>query len=198
MKQILASAVIIATLGALVVNSTVALFNDQKVIAGNTVATGTVGLTLNSSEGKPYSVTDGFPGFETDWEYMDIFNTGDMPFEAYVSFEQTGGDVVLYDALMMEMVSAGGDGVCNTADFGEFPIYNGLLKDFPAQSLVSSENFWHLANEDDASGSPADNIRAGFTMRVCQKLSIDEEAGNEIMGKTVEFSEIVDAMQDND
>lgn len=198
MKQILASAVIIATLGALVVNSTVALFSAQQSIAGNTVATGTLALTLNKSAGKPYSITDGYPGLTTDWEYMDIYNTGNLPFEGYVSFAKTAGDVVLYDALKMEMRSAGGDGVCNTSDFGEYLIYDGFVKDFPNQKLVSSADYWHLANEDDASGSPADNIRVGYTMRVCQKLSIDENAGNEIMGKTVEFSEIVDAMQDND
>ncbi|PKN02449.1 hypothetical protein CVU76_00180 [Candidatus Dojkabacteria bacterium HGW-Dojkabacteria-1] len=196
MKQILASAMIIAALGALVVSSTVALFSDQGVISGNTVATGTLELTLNKSAGKPFTITDGYPGYETGWEYMDIYNTGTMPFEAHVSFEKTAGDDDLYDALMIDMHASGGDGLCNTSDFGENLIYSGYLKDFPFQKLVSV--YWHLANEDDASGSPADNIRAGWTMRVCQKLSIDSGAGNEIMGKSVTFSEIVDAMQDND
>lgn len=196
MKQILASAVIIATLGALVASSTVALFNDQESILGNTVSTGTLELTLNKSAGKPYNITDAYPGFQGDWEYMDIFNTGNMPFEAHVTFEKTAGSDDLYNALMMDMYSSGGDGLCNTADFGENLIYSGLLSAFPVQELVSDH--WHLANEDDASGDPVDNIRVGWTMRVCQKLSIDAGAGNEIMGETVTFSEIVDAMQDND
>ncbi len=196
MRQILTSAMIIAALGALVVNSTFALFTDQEIIAGNTVATGELALTLNHTAGKPYDIQNAYPGFQDGWEYMDIFNSGLMPFEAYVSFEKTGGSTDLYNALKMEMEEAGGDSVCNTNDFGENPIYNGFVKDFAPQTLVS--HLWQHANEEDASGSPADNIRAGWTMRVCQKLSIDSEAGNEIMGESVTFSEIVDAMQDND
>jgi len=196
MKQILASAMIIAALGALVASSTVAIFTDQETIAGNTIATGTLALTLNESAGKPYNITGGYPGYTTDWEYMDIYNTGEMPFEAYLSFKKTAGDTVLYDALMIELEEAGGDSTCNTGDFGENPIYNGYIKNFTPLTLIS--HLWQHANEADGTGTPADNIRTDWSMRVCQKLSIDGSAGNEIMGKSVTFSEIVDAMQDND
>ncbi len=198
MKQILASAMIIAALGALVVNSTVALFSDQESVAGNTVATGTLALTLNESAGKPYNITNGYPGYTTDWEYIDIFNSGNLPFEAHISFEKTSGDWDLYNSLKMVMKTSGGNSDCFDNDGAEVTFYDGYVKDFTPQMLVSTLNYWHLANEDDSSGSPADNIRAGYSERVCQKLSIDESAGNEIMGKTVIFSEIVDAMQDND
>lgn len=193
MKQILASAMIIAALGALVVSSTVALFSDQETIAGNTVATGTLELTLNHTAGKPYAITGGYPGYMTDWEWIDIYNTGDLPFEAYMSFAKTGGSTTLYDALKMELYATGTDDVCGGGD--DVLIYNGYIKNFPTSKLVSS--YWHHANEDDGTGGP-DNIRAGWTMGVCQRLSISSTAGNEIMGKTVTFSEIVDAMQDND
>jgi hypothetical protein len=192
MRQILASAMIIAALGALVVSSTLALFVDQEVIAGNTVATHSFELTLNSSEGKPYSIVGAYPGYVDGWEYIDIYNTGVIPLQAHITFEQTGGDTVLYNALRMRMVSAGGDGLCNTADFGEYLIYDGFIKDFPFQKLVSTSEYWHLA-----SGTPAHNIQPGFTQRICQQLSVDPNAGNEIMNKTVVFSEIVDAMQGN-
>ena len=195
MKQILMSVLILAALGALVVSGTVALFSDQEVIAGNTVATGTLELTLNHTAGKPFSITEGYPGYTTGWEYMDIYNTGSLPFEAHLTFSKTAGSTALYDALKIKLVSAGADGICNSGDFGEYLIYDGYVKDFPTQKLISSANYWHLA---DGSGDPADNIRPGYTMRVCQKLSIDLAAGNEIMGKSVTFSEIVDAMQDND
>lgn len=198
MKKILLSAAIIAALGALVVNSTAALFSDQESVAGNTVAAGTLVLTLNKSAGKPYSIGNAYPGYTTDWEYIDIYNQGTLPFEAYLSFNKTGGDDVMYNSLNMEIRSAGGDGICNTSESNEYLIYNGLVKDFTPQSLISSLNYWHLANEDDGSGTPADNIQSGYSMRVCQKLSIPSTVGNEIMGKTVEFSEVVDAMQDND
>jgi len=198
MKQILASAMIIAALGALVVSSTVALFSDQESVAGNTVATGTLELTVNESVGKPYNITNGYPGYTTGWEYIDIFNSGNLPFEAHISFEKTGGNTALYNALMMEMKTSGWDSDCTNGDGGEVTFYDGYVSAFTPQMLVSTLNYWHLANEDDASGSPADNIRAGYSEGVCQKLSIDSTAGNEIMGKTVTFSEVVDAMQDND
>jgi predicted ribosomally synthesized peptide with SipW-like signal peptide len=192
MKQILASAMIIAALGALVVSSTLALFTDQAVIAGNTVATNSFDLTLNHSEGKPYHIEHAYPGYVDGWEYIDIYNTGDHPFKAHITFEQTGGDVVLYNALKVKMVSAGGDGICNTGSFGEFVIYDGFIKDFPNQKLVSTSEYWHLAT-----GVPAHYIQPGYTQRICQQLSIDPNAGNEIMGTSVVFSEIVDATQNN-
>jgi predicted ribosomally synthesized peptide with SipW-like signal peptide len=198
MKQILVSTLILVALGALVTSGTVALFNDQKTIAGNTVATGTLELTLNHTAGKPYTISEAYPGYITGWEYIDIYNTGSLPFEAHMSFAKTAGDTALYNALEMRLESAGGDSICDNGDYGEYLIYDGYLKDFPTQKLVSTASYWHLANEGDGSGSPADNVRPGYSMRVCQQLSIDSGAGNEIMGKSVTFSEIVDAMQDND
>jgi predicted ribosomally synthesized peptide with SipW-like signal peptide len=198
MKQILISVFTLVAIGALVASGTAALFNDQEVIAGNTVATGTLELTVNKSAGKPYSITGGYPGYTTDWEHIDIFNTGSLPFEAHMSFSMTGGDSDLYDVLKIRLETSGSDSICDNGDADEHLIYDGHVKDFPTQKLVSKLAYWHLANEDDASGSPADNIRAGYAERVCQKLSISGTAGNEIMGKSVTFSEIVDAMQDND
>ena len=198
MKKILISVFTLAAIGALVASGTVALFNDQEVISGNTVATGTLELTVNDSAGKPFSITDGYPGYTTEWEYIDIFNTGSLPFEAHMSFEKTAGDADLYNQLKIVLKTSGWDSDCYNGDDGEKTIYNGYIKDFPYQWLVSTADYWHLANEDDGSGSPADNIRVGYSERVCQKLSISDTAGNEIMGKTVTFSEIVDAMQDND
>ena len=198
MRNILASLLIITAVAAVLIGTTGAVFSDQKVIAGNTVATGTLELTLNHSAGKPFYITDGYPGYTTPWEYIDIYNSGTLPFEALMSFDKTSGDADLYDQLVIKLESAGGDSICHNGDFGEYVIYDGLIKDFTDGTLVSSLNFWHLANEDDGSGSPADNIRAGYSERVCQYIGIDINAGNEIMGKTVEFSEIVDAVQDND
>jgi predicted ribosomally synthesized peptide with SipW-like signal peptide len=197
MKQILISVLLLTALGALVVSATVAQFNDQEVISGNTVATGTLELTVNKSDGKPYSITEGYPGYTTDWEHIDIYNTGTLPFEAHMSFQKTGGSTTLYNALKIELKTSGWDSDCFNGDGGENLIYKGYVKDFPTQKLVSKLAYWHLANEDDGSG-PNDNIRSNWTERVCQKLSIDSNAGNEIMGKSVTFSEIVDAMQDND
>jgi predicted ribosomally synthesized peptide with SipW-like signal peptide len=194
MKNILASSIVIAALGSLLVGSTAALFTDQEVLAGNTVSTdGSLELTLNHSAGKPFTITDAYPGFLSSWEYIDIFNSGDMPFEALMSFEKTAGDLDLYNALTIELVTAGGDSDCDTDDFGQNVIFDGLLKDYDSSTVVSSDLYWHLA-----SGDPADDIQPTYSERICQRIGVDINAGNEILDKTVTFSEIVNAVQDND
>jgi predicted ribosomally synthesized peptide with SipW-like signal peptide len=198
MKNILLSSAIITALVAVAIGSTVAAFNDQGVVAGNTVAAGTLELTLNESAGKPFNITNAYPGYMSDWELIDIYNTGTLPFEAYMSFNKTGGDLALYKKLTIELKTSGWDSDCLNGDGGENTIYNGLIKDFTPSTLVSSLNFWHLASEEDGSGSPADNIQAGYSERVCQRVGVDPSAGNAIMGTSVTFDEIVDAMQDND
>lgn len=198
MKKILLSSVIITALVAVAVGSTLAVFNDQGVVAGNTVAMGTLELTLNQSAGKPFAITNAYPGYASDWELIDIYNTGTLPFEAYMSFAKTGGSLALYDELVIELKTSGWDSDCLNGDGGENTIYSGRIKNFPASKLVSSLNYWHLANEDDGSGSPADNIQPTYSERVCQRVGVHPNAGNSIMGTSVTFDEIVDAMQDND
>jgi predicted ribosomally synthesized peptide with SipW-like signal peptide len=198
MKKVLYSLLVIGVLGSLLTGATMAVFTDQEVLAGNTVATGTLELTLNHSAGKPVSISNSYPGYETGWEYLDIYNTGSLPFEALMTMTQTAGDTTLYNAVTIKLKTSGWDSDCTNGDGGEKTIYNGLLSSFPSSTLVSSANFWHLANEGDGSGSPSDNIRAGYTERVCQKVGISSSAGNEIMGMSATFSETVDAVQDND
>ncbi len=194
--KIIASLCLVAAVAAATVGSTIAVFSDQGQVAGNTVAMGTLDVTVNHSAGKPITVTNAYPGWMmTNYEYLDIFNTGLIPLEAHFSFQKTDGDTTLYNYLVVELRSSGGDSNCDTTD----PlIYSGKIKDFTPQLLVSTAPYWHLANEDDGSGSPADNIRIGWSMRICQKVGVHNDAPNSVMGKTVTFSEIVDAMQDND
>lgn len=187
---------VIAMVGV-TVGSSVAVFSDQGKVEGNTVSMGTLDLTLNRSAGKPYTVTNAYPGWMSPtWEYVDIYNTGTLPFEAYMSFAKTSGSNALYNSLTVTLKYVGWDSDCANGDAGEKPIYSGLIKDFP-QTLVSAPAYWHQGSESDGSG-PGDNIAPNITMRVCQKIGVDANAGNSIMGDTVTFSEIVDAMQDND
>ena len=198
MRKIILSLVTIIVALVTVVGVTYGVFSDQKTIPGNTFATGTLKLTLNKSAGKPFSVSNAYPGYWTGWQHMDIYNTGTLPFEAYMTLSKTGGDDVLWNALQITMKTSGWDSDCTNGDAGEKTIYNGNANALPASYLVSSLNYWHLANEDDGSGSPADNIRAGWSERVCQKVGLLDSADNSVQGKSVTFTEIVDALQDND
>jgi len=67
---------------------------------------------------------------------------------------------------------------------------------FP-RTTVSNTAYWHLANEDDGIGPP-DNIRVGYSERICQRVGVDNAADNSVQGKSVTFDEVVDAVQDND
>ncbi len=198
MKRILLSATTILSALALIGLGTFALFSIQGQITGNTLATGVLELSLNTSAGKPFSITGMMPGEWTDWEYMDIYNSGDEPFEAYMSFANTSGDATLYDNVTIHLTTSGWDSDCNNGDGGEKLIYQGLVKDYPTATVVSSIDYWHLANEDDGSGTPEDNIRAGWSERVCQRAGLSIDAPTSVMGLSTEFSEIVDGVQDND
>ena len=196
-KKILISLSVIAVAAVVAVGATVTLFSDQKTIPSNTFATGTLKLTLNKSAGKPFSVSNAYPGYWTNWEHMDIYNTGTLPFEAYMTMTMNTGDSVLWNALEIKLETSGYDSTCHNGDAGEKVIWNGPISSFPVQKLVSSLTYWHLANEDDASG-PADNVRVGYSERVCQTVGLPTSANNGVQGKSVTFTETVDALQDND
>ncbi|NIQ32889.1 MAG: hypothetical protein GTN80_04505 [Nitrososphaeria archaeon] len=198
MKRVILSFLTIVVALATVAGATYSVFSDQESITGNTFATGTVILTLNESAGKPFSVSNAYPGYTTGWEYMDIYNQlGSLPFEAQISFSKTGGNDLLWNKLWITLKTSGWDSDCTNGDAGEGVIYNGYIKNYPSSRVVSNIAYWHLANEDDGSGPP-DNIRVGYAERVCQKLMLHPSAGNDVMGTSVTFDEVVDAKSDND
>jgi len=197
MKKILLSLVMIILAGSVVVGATSAVFSDQGSVAGNTIATGTLDLSLNKSAGKPFSIASAYPGYWSGWEHMDVYNSGSLPFEAEMTLNMTGGSGALWNEVMIEMETSGWDSICNNGDGGEAMIYSGYANAFPAGMTVSDIAYWHLANEDDGSGPP-DNIRAGWSERVCQRVGINAGAGNAVQNTSVTFDEVVDAVQDND
>lgn len=195
MKRTLLGVVTILALGTAVIGSSYALFTDSDSIPGNTVATGTLELKLNHSAGKPFSIANAYPGYWSPWENMDLYNTGTLPLEAYMTFEQTGGDSALYDELFIQLESSGWDSVCHNGD-NENVIYQGPLANFPDNKLVS--RFYNHANEADGSGTPPDNIRPEWSMRICQRVGVAPSADNSVMGLSAEFTEIVNSTSDND
>lgn len=203
MKRILLSLVMVIGAVAMVAGATQALFSDQGEVAGNTIATGTLNLTLNHSAGKPFSVENAYPGFVSDWESLDIFNgpfpavPGQLPFEANMSLSKTGGSDSLWSYIRIEMKTSGWNSDCTDGDGGERTIHNGLINTFVNGTVVSDIAYWHLANEDDSSGPP-DNIQPGYSETICQRVGVDNSAGNDVQGQSVTFTETVDAVQDND
>lgn len=198
-KRIGLSLLTIVAVFAVVTGATIAQFSDQGTVAGNTIATGTLVLTLNHSSGKPFSVSGAYPGYQTGWEYMDIFNgpyppvAGQLPFEAYLWVKKTGGSTTLFNALEIDLFDSGWDSTCDNTD--DVQIYSGLLSGIKDQA-----NRTQTSDDDpNSTGTPGnDDIRPGWSQRVCQRLRLPITAGNSLQGTSVTFDEIVDAMQDND
>lgn len=197
--RILKSLLIIGVVGALAVSATKAYFSDQTSIPNNTFATGTIKLTLNHSSGKPFTVSEAYPGYQTNWEYMDIFNgpyppkPGQLPFEAYAWLSKTSGSDDLYNALNIDLYDSGWNSTCGDSD--DVLIYSGSLA-----GISGPDHRIQTSNKDpNANGTPGnDDIRPGWSQRVCQRLTLPTSADNTLQGKEVTFTEWVDAEQNND
>jgi len=191
MKRILLSSMLVVAVVAVTAGATKAVFSDTASIPGNTVSTGTLKLTLNHSAGKPFSITNGYPGFVSDWEYMDIYNNehnSSLPFDARLTVTKTSGDE-LWPYIRLTMKTSGWDSDCSNNDAGEKVIWDSLASGFPNGVTVSDIAYWHLAvNGDD--------IPVGYSERICQKVGIDNSAPNDVQGKSAVFTETVDAVQD--
>lgn len=190
------SLALIVMMTAVTVGTSIAVFSDQESIPGNTVSMGTLDLVVNKSIGKPFSVTNAYPGYVyPTWEYADLFNNGSLPLEAHMTFSHTDGSADLYNYLTIDLRTSGWDSICGNGD--DTVIWNGLIKDIPNQLQVSHYGYYVHANEDDGSG-PNDNIRPGYSLRLCQKVGVHIDAGNSVMGQSVTFAETFDAYSDND
>jgi len=65
MKKLIQGSMIIFVLAVVVGLGTQAVFSDTDSISDNTIATGTLELSLNHSAGKPWSITNAYPGWES-------------------------------------------------------------------------------------------------------------------------------------
>jgi len=201
MKKILISLAMIVAVLSVMAGATYALFSDQGTVAGNTVATGTLELTVNKSEGKPWNVSGIQPGYVSGWEHVDLFNaphpavSGQLPFEAYMRLEgPTSGDVALYNALEIDVYDSGWNSDCGDED--DNLIYSG-----PLSGLTGSSNRTQTSDDDPNSSGPGDdNVMPGNSQRICQRIRFPDTGGdqNALQGKSVTFDEWFDAVQDND
>jgi hypothetical protein len=189
MSKILVSLLTIAFAATISVGATAAVFTDEDSVVGNTIATGTLSMTINEGVNKPISVSNWKPGDSIEG-WFDAFNNGSLDAEYWFYAQKTGGDNALGDQLMIQLRDGGFTGTCDGP-----VIYNGKLKDLAgfANKTKTSDNNVHAA-----STAGADNIRAGWTQRICQKVWLPESADNSAMGKSFTFNEVVYATQDDD
>lgn len=191
MKTIVFSFSLIVAALALVATVTQAYFSASGSITENTVSTGTLTLAVNAGAGKPVTLSNIAPGYvDSSYRYFDAFNNGSLPAEFFFAFDYATGSADLYNALSVELRDGGYTGACDGP-----VIYNGLISAFSNNSKISQYNVH--ANSSAIDGE-LDNINAGWTMRVCQKISFIDSGGdqNALQGQSVTFSETVNSRQD--
>lgn len=193
MKRIILSLAMVAAAGSVLVGGVYAYFSAIGSVNNNTVATGTLLLTVNKGAGKEIALSGIAPGYtDSTYRWFDAFNNGTLPAEYFFKFEKTAGDDALYNALVIELRDGGYTGACDGPVF-----YTAKLSEWVDNTKISQHNV-HATNS--ATDAVNDNIRAGWTMRVCQKISLPETGvdQNELQGKSVIFNEVVNATQDVD
>ena len=187
--KILKSLVIVVAMVAMVAGATNAIFTDTDSVVGNTFATGTLDIVVNEGVNKPMSVSNMMPG-DSISGWFDAFNQGSLEAEYWFYIDNVTGNAALRDALTIELKDGGYTGACD----GPI-IYSGSLA-----ALIGSGNQTMTSDNNVHAGSTngGDNIRAGWTQRICQTVTLPESAGNEVQGQTVTFDEVIYATQDMD
>lgn len=192
MFRIIKSLLVIVAVGAIAAGSTGAYFSDQETIAGNVFATGTLNLTVNHSAGKPFSIQNAYPGYVSEWEHMDLFNEGSLPFETFIRLTKDAGtDDALYNVARIEMYDSGWDSICGNGD--DALIWDDTLQQLTTHYTRASDN------DPNSVGTPGnDDVRPGWSQRVCQRVSLPSSLDNSYMGMTANFTEVIDAKQNDD
>jgi len=168
MLKIVKSIFVVLAVAALVSGATGAVFSDQEAIAGNTFATGTLDITLETYGTKPYTVVNAYPGFTTPGEWVTISNVGTLGGNLAMSAVQTDDSALLYGVLNIEVRAVGPGGPV---------LYNG-----PIAGLSIAPYF--LGSD------------AGLT--IWERLYLDLDLpgdDNDYQGLSTEFSEIFDITQ---
>ena len=108
--KILKNIAISAVVAAVAVSVTYAYFNSQVTKSNNALATGTLNLTVDSTNSYPWSISKFAPGDKSVWKKFVITNTGNLAGWLFISAEKTSGDDDLYNALYTEIRQDGKNG----------------------------------------------------------------------------------------
>lgn len=187
--KIFKSLFVVLAMAAMVVGATSAIFTDTDSVVGNTFSTGTLDIVVNEGTNKPMSVSGMLPG-DSISGWFDAYNQGSLEAEYWFYIDNVTGDTALRDALQIELKDGGYTGACDGPT-----IYTG-----PLSALIGSANQNMTSDNNVHAGSTngGDNIRAGWTQRICQTVTLPSTAGNEVQGQTVTFDEVMYATQDMD
>lgn len=158
--------------------ATRAVFSQQQTINSNQVdsATITVGLTTVN---KPFHLTSFLPGQTANWSWVDITNSSNIPINLFSYLD--GGiftadpAFILWGNLSMEMRRGivGDDTSCDAGT---------LLRAFgPLNDIYGAANRVSIGT----------NIASSSAMRLCQRVRMDVNAGNNAQGLSDIFNEVI-------
>lgn len=198
MKNIIKSLIIIFAVAALAAGSTSAYFTDEIKIEDNQIQTGTIKLKIDELKNKPVVIDNMAPGQSTDGSFA-LKNDGTLPQEQYFYLDnlvKNPNDKFLEDNLDFEIKRLKiGQYDCEKSESSL--IYSeklsGIVGESNAQKISDNSSIATSSTVDDE----VDNIDAGlWGGKICQKISLPQDAPNESQGKSLTFDEIVKATQD--
>ena len=196
MKNILKSLIIILAVAAAATGSTSAYFTDTAKIENNQIQTGTIKLKIDELVNKPVVIDNMAPGESTSGSFA-IKNDGTLPQEQFFYLENlVPDDTTLEDNLFIEVKRLKvGLYDCEESEYSL--IYSGKLSgivgESNAQKISDNSSIATSSTIDDE----VDNIDAGlWGGKMCQKISLPQDAPDESQGKSLTFDEIVKATQD--
>ncbi|KKQ88040.1 MAG: Spore coat protein [Berkelbacteria bacterium GW2011_GWA2_38_9] len=196
MKNILKSLIIILAVAAAATGSTSAYFTDTAKIENNQIQTGTIKLKIDELVNKPVVIDNMAPGESTSGSFA-IKNDGTLPQEQFFYLENlVPDDTTLEDNLFIEVKRLKvGLYDCEESEYSL--IYSGKLSgivgESNAQKISDNSSIATSSTIDDE----VDNIDAGlWGGKMCQTISLPQDAPDESQGKSLTFDEIVKATQD--
>ena len=174
MKKIALSLLMILTAGLFAVGATKAVFSDTGYIVGNTIASGSVDLTVHNFSGnKPINTQMLVPGQWTPWGRAELYNTGSLPVRVYMYVDTLSGNACGVTNLQVATGHAGGNEM-------ERDVYDG-----PLDELVGEENRVEVTGVP-----PFSTLQSNITQVIQQRAQLDPSADNGVQGESCTWREV--------
>ena len=174
MRRIVLSLFMVIAVGLFTIGATQAVFSDTGYIVGNTIASGSVDLTVHNFSGnKPIDTQALAPGEFTPWGRAELFNTGNLPVRVYMYVDQLEGNACGAVNLEVATGHAGGNET-------ERNVYNGSLN-----GLLGEGNMVEVTGIP-----PFDILNPNITQVIQQRAQLSLDADNEVQGESCTWREV--------
>ncbi|MHC1716741.1 MAG: SipW-dependent-type signal peptide-containing protein [Candidatus Dojkabacteria bacterium] len=190
MRKLLFSVLALGVVSVLAISATRAYFTDTATVAGNSIQTGTVDVTLSTSGTTlvPLTVNNILPGWVSQAYTVRSTNTGTVPLKYAWSAAYTGGDGTLYNTLDVRMED---DAFCAGTQ---------LWQKYPVPANPVSGPFTASPDGDPLSGLsfiPTSYLNLNVGAVGCTRFTftLPVTAGNILQGKTTQFNLVIHATQ---